>query len=196
MIIYLHGFNSTGDSAKGQALKAALGNKISFYTPTYHYEPEQAINGLKSYIHEVLEQHAANEPRMIIGSSLGGFYAQYLARQFTGFKAVLINPALGPVSTLQKYIGENENFYTGEKYILQQIHINQLKQYRVDNPCSQGSKIIPTLVLLDQADEIIDYHFAYENYSPCSRVILFPGGDHQFQHLNEAIPVIQKFYLD
>lgn len=196
MIIYLHGFNSTGNSAKGKILQAALGSKISFYTPTYHYEPEQAITGLKTYIHEVLKQHSENEPRMIIGSSLGGFYAQYLARQFRGFKAVLINPALGPVSTLQKYLGINENFYTGEKYILQQCHLDQLKQYLVESPCNKNSKIIPTLVLLDQADEIIDYHFAYENYIPCSRVILFPGGDHQFQHLNEAIPVIKKFYSD
>lgn len=191
MIIYLHGFNSTGDSVKGKALKSALKNDIHCYTPTYHYEPDLAITSLCKDIRNIISQQSNNEPRMIIGSSLGGFYAQYLARQFSGFKVVLINPALGPITTLQNHLGENENFYTGEKYILQQKHLDQLQHYNIKQPCLNHKE---TLLLLDKDDEVIDYHFAVKKYKKCAKIILFDGGDHQFQHLNESIPEIKHFY--
>jgi hypothetical protein len=195
MIIYLHGFNSTGNSAKGQSLKSALGSSVSFYTPTYHFEPDRAIYTLTREIKSAVDQLPANEPRMIIGSSLGGFYAQYLARQFFAFKVVLINPALGPINTLQDHLGENENFYSGEKYVLQQKHLNQLQKYNIEKPClSTSTQSISTLLLIDKADEVIDYHYAIEKYQTCAEICLFEGGDHQFQHLNEAIPKIKRFY--
>ena len=191
MIIYLHGFNSTGDSAKGKALKSALQDDIDFHTPTYHYEPDLAIASLSKYIKNSVSQHPNDEPRMIIGSSLGGFYAQYLARQFSGFKVVLINPALGPIATLKNHLGENENFYSGEKYILQQKHLEQLQNYNIRQPCINHKE---TLLLIDKADEVIEYSFAVEKYKQCAEIILFDGGDHQFQHLNESIPKIKHFY--
>lgn len=193
MIIYLHGFNSTGDSAKGQALKSALGGEISFYTPTYNYDPALSVSDLRTFIQDTIQQHTDDEPRMIIGSSLGGFYAQYLARKFTDFKVVLINPALGPIDTLQNHLGENENFYSGEKYILKQYHLDELDKYTISSPCSP---VVPTLVLINKADEVIDYHFAYKQYHSCAEVILFEGGDHQLQHLNESIPKIKNFYFN
>lgn len=193
MIIYLHGFNSTGDSVKGKALKAALENQIQVYTPTYEYAPSQAINYMTDYIQEKFRQRAANEPFMIMGSSLGGFYAQYLGRQFPDTKIAMINPALGPVATLHDYLGENVNFYTGEKYILQPHHLDELKNYDISSPCLAP---VPTLLLIDKADEIIDYHHAQEKYQTCGRIILYEGGDHQFQHLTESLDEIIKFYFN
>ena len=191
MIIYLHGFNSTGDSAKGQILKKSLDSEISFLTPTYSYEPNTAISSLRREIEQNLLNQTKNEPKMIIGSSLGGFYAQYLARQFTDFKVALINPALGPINTLQTHLGKNKNFYTGEKYMLLQQHLNQLEKYTIVKPCGD---MIETLLLIDKADEVIDYHFAVEKYQTCAKINLFEGGNHQFQHLKESIPLIKKFY--
>jgi len=191
MIIYLHGFNSTGDSAKGKGLKSSLQGDIDFYTPTYHYEPDLAIASLSKYIKNILSQYPAGEPKMIIGSSLGGFYAQYLARQFSGFKLVLINPALGPIVTLKNHLGENKNFYTGEKYILQQKHLDQLQRYNIEQPCLNHKK---TLLLIDKGDEVIDYHFAVAQYKKCAEIILYDGGDHQFQHLADSTPKIKHFY--
>lgn len=194
MIVYLHGFNSTGKSAKGQALKKAF-NKLEpgtpFYTPSYHYNPDIAISALLAETKEQLIRHNLKQPKMIIGSSLGGFYAQYLARQFSHTKVVLINPALGPIDTLQSHLGENENFYSGEKYILLQAHLDALKKFDINNVCTNN---IPTLLLIDKADEIIDYHFAVEKYRHCAEMILYENGDHQFQHLSESIPKINSFY--
>lgn len=194
MIVYLHGFNSTGDSAKGQTLKQALNKtlpSVPFFTPTYHYNPDTAIAVLMQEIKEQLLRHKLKQPQMIIGSSLGGFYAQYIARQFSNIKVVLINPALGPIATLQPHLGENENFYTGERYILQKEHLQALKKYDIEDVCSAK---VSTLLLVDKADEIIDYRFAVEKYQYCAEMVLYEKGDHQFQHLMESIPKIVEFY--
>jgi predicted esterase YcpF (UPF0227 family) len=193
MIIYLHGFNSSGDSAKGKALQAALKNEIEVVTPTYEYDPSNVIAHLTEYILEKNTHRALNKPFMIMGSSLGGFYAQYLGRQFADTKVAMINPALGPIETLQDYLGENTNFYTQEKYILKQHHLDALKNYDIPYPCQA---VIPTLLLIDKGDEVIDCQHAVDKYQSCGEIILYEGGDHQFQHLTQSLSAIKKFYFN
>ena len=192
MIIYLHGFNSTGESVKGLAIQKALKNEISVYTPTYHYDPVRAINDLTSYIAQKITQHPEDKKCMIIGSSLGGFYAQYLGRQFPGTQVVLINPALGPIESLEQHLGENVNYYSGEKYILTPQHLEALKRFDIAEPCLEP---IPTLLLIDKGDELISFHHAVSKYQSCGKLVLYEGGNHQFQHLPEAIAEIKKFYF-
>lgn len=186
MIIYLHGFNSTGASAKGQFLKENLAT-IPVLTPTYHYDPRRAIPFLEYLIEE---QRPHEQSVMLVGSSLGGYYAQYLAHRF-GLKMVLINPALLPLATLADYLGENTNYYTGETYILTQTHLDALLAYDVPSPCT---KPVPALLLIDKGDEVLDYHIALNRYQDCAEAILFDDGDHQFQHMTESIHVIETFY--
>jgi len=186
MIIYLHGFNSTGNSAKGQFLKDHLPD-IPVLTPTYQHDPETAIASLERLVGENLQQ---NQPLMLVGSSLGGFYTQYLSHQFN-LKAVLINPALMPLVTLHDYLGENTNFYTGETYTLTQAHLDALQALDVPDPCAEP---VPTLLLLDKNDEVLDYRIAAERYRHFAEVVIFEGGDHQFQHMPEALAKIRDFY--
>jgi len=188
MIIYLHGFNSTGNSAKGQFLKDHLPD-IPVLTPTYHHDPETAIAFLEQLVRGNLQQ---NKPLMLVGSSLGGYYTQYLAHQFN-LKAVLINPALMPLVTLHDYLGENTNFYTGETYTLTQAHLDALQALDVPDPCAES---VPALLLLDKNDEVLDYRIATTRYQDCAEVIIFDGGDHQFQHMTEALPGIKAFYAN
>ena len=188
MIIYLHGFNSTGDSAKGRFLKENL-RHLSILAPTYHYDPRRAIACLEKIIQENL---SAEKPLMLIGSSLGGYYAQYLAHRFK-LKTVLINPALMPLTTLSDYLGENTNFYTGEKYTLTQAHLDALLSLDIPDPCITP---VPTLLLLDKGDEILDYRVAVARYQNCAEIVMFNGGDHQFQHMTESLSRIEAFYYD
>ena len=186
MIIYLHGFNSTGDSTKGWFLKDHLPD-IPVLTPTYHYDPRRAIPFLENLIREHLPH---KQSPMLIGSSLGGYYAQYLAHHFN-LKAVLINPALMPMSTLHDFLGENTNFYTGETYTLTQTHLDALLALDIPDPCTEP---VPTLLLVDKGDEVLDYRIATTRFQDCAEVIIYDDGDHQFQHMPEALPHIRAFY--
>lgn len=186
MIIYLHGFNSSGASAKGQFLREQL-DDIPVLTPSCHYDPQRAIVMLQHLIEESLR---LEKNLLLAGSSLGGYYAQYLGQRYA-LKQVLINPALMPLTTLEDYLGENVNFYTGERYTLTERHLDALRQLDVPAPCARPR---PTLLLLDKGDELLDYRLAAERYRECADVRLFEDGDHAFQHLPQSLPAIRELH--
>ena len=61
-----------------------------------------------------------------VGSSLGGYYATYLAEKH-GLKAVLINPAIDPHVGLRAFLGPQKNLHTGEPYELIEAHLRDWK---------------------------------------------------------------------
>lgn len=184
MIIYLHGLNSSGNSKKAKALDD-LFSDIEVIAPDIPYDPVKAIPFLEVFI------EARNDgDLMLIGSSLGGYYAQYLARKYP-CKVVLINPALNPVPLLLGQVGEQTNYYTGKKYMLTEEIVRSLAQYDVINPGKDG---IPTIVLLDEEDELIDYRDAKKRYDGIGRVEVFLGGSHRFDHLKESVEFIRQAY--
>jgi predicted esterase YcpF (UPF0227 family) len=188
MYIYLHGFNSSGASAKGRFFSQSLAPHV-VHTPSYPPEPDAAIAYLRHTIDSLLIDARDAVAPILIGSSLGGFYAQYLARQFE-LAAVLINPALQPALTLKPYLGWQTNFYSGERYFFGEDELAQLSRYDIADPCVAPR---PTLVLLDAGDEIIDYRYAEQRYQGCAQVMVFAGGNHQFQHVDEAAHAIVQF---
>jgi predicted esterase YcpF (UPF0227 family) len=186
LIIYLHGFNSSGASVKGATLKRQL-QPIHVSLPSYHHDPAVAIRQLEVEVECALERFARV---MLVGSSLGGFYAQSLGRRY-GLNIVLINPALDPISTLAPYVGQQTNYYTGEHYRFERRHLEALRPLYVD---VAQIATVPTLVLLDTADEVIDADVAARLYRDRGTVIAFPGGDHGFQHLEESIADIRMHH--
>jgi len=189
MFIYLHGFNSSGASAKGRYFARALA-PAPVHTPSYPPAPDAAVSFLRLRLEALLGQ-GSSPALTLIGSSLGAYYAQYLARQYE-LPAVLINPALQPELTLSSHLGWQTNFYTRERYYFGPSELDSLGQYAVARPCEHP---VPTLVLLDAGDELIDYRYAQHSYAGCARIIVYPGGDHGFQHLAEATKAIRQFML-
>jgi predicted esterase YcpF (UPF0227 family) len=59
---------------------------------------------------------------------------------------------------------------------------------------SRCDPLVPTLVLLDKADEVIDYRVAESFYRGCGTTIVYAGGSHRFDHLPEALPAIRRLY--
>jgi len=190
MIIYLHGFSSGAQSNKAGVIKDYF-SKYSVFVPDYvSHQPGNAINYLERYI----EQKFINSEEqyvMLMGSSLGGFYVQYLASQYDFVSAaVLINPCLQPLVTLASQTGEQINSVTGKPFTFTEDDLKAMANY--DVPAS--GLFNPTLVLLDEGDEFIDYRYALERYRDKGKVIVYPGGDHWFRHLDEAMPEIEQFY--
>ena len=189
MIIFLHGFNSSAQGNKAKALSEYFPDRV--FAPDYPvYDPRRALPFLRTFIDEKKAVYTGPEPLLLIGSSLGGFYANILANEYDR-KCVLINPSTQPWLTLQQALGENTNYYTGEKYTLTTEMLDQMK---VVAPVQCDSKV-DRLVLLDEADEVIDYRLAEACYADCARLIVYPGGSHRFDHLDESMGEIEALYL-
>jgi uncharacterized protein len=189
MIVYLHGFNSGGSSGKATWLRQRLSN-ITVLSPTYPaHIADEAPRFLREYIARTRHEHPQDKRLLLVGSSLGGFWSRYLAPEL-GAGMVLINPAMQPETDLMDVVGPNKNEATGEEYILTEEQVKVLARYHVPT-CDPD---VPTLVLLDEGDDVLDYRAAHAFYRDCGRVIVYPGGSHRFNHLSEALPKIRRLY--
>lgn len=183
-LLYLHGFNSSPRSAKAQAFRSWLAThfpQINLIIPQLMTEPEAAA--------QQITQIFATTPsiRGVLGSSLGGFYATWVAQQ-RALPAIVINPAVRPFELLQGYLGENYNPYTAERYVLESRHVEQLRALYLETLSH------PKLIwLLQQTqDEVLDYREAVSYYADAHQTVE-EGGCHAFDNFDRHFPAIMTF---
>lgn len=184
MLIYLHGFNSSPGSHKAQLLKRhmeqhAMGDR--YFCPALPLPGKLAVATVEAAI--------ARHPRgsvTLVGSSLGGFYATYLAERHD-LRAVLINPAVHPHADLRAYLGLQRNLHTQEPYELTEEHLRQWETLYL--PAVQPQRY---LLLVETGDEVLDYRVAVEKYRG-ARQLVVTGGDHSFASFAAHIPLILEF---
>jgi len=176
MILYIHGFRSTENSAKAVQLKAYYGEKI--HIASFSHVPEQAIERLEGIINEY-------EITGIIASSLGGFYATYLSEKYH-LKAVLINPSTRPYETLERYLGENKT-HDGVPFVWRREYLTQLRRYAV--PAPTGSRYA---VFLKEGDEILDYRVAVAYYQG-AECMIEKDGSHRFEDFERHLKRVDAF---
>jgi len=184
VLIYLHGFNSSPASRKARVLArymAACGLGQVFACPALPHSPEQAIEAIEAEIARVRHQ-----PITLVGSSLGGYYATWLAEKHD-LQAVLINPAVRPQRDLRAYLGLQRNLYTDEAYALTEAHLAEWAGMFV--PAISPARY---LLLVETGDEQLDYREAVLRYDG-SRQVVVQGGDHTLRSLPEHIPLILEF---
>ena len=183
-LVYIHGFNSSPNSDKARQTRVWLtGNRpeIDFICPFLSPFPSVAMAQLEAIVADL------SGTLYFAGSSMGGFYATYLAAKHHS-RAVLINPAVRPWLGREYLLGDQANFHTGEVHRIEQEHLEQLQCFNVELITH------PTdfLVLLQTGDEVLDYRLAAEKYADC-RLVVEPGGDHGFVGFEKHIPAIIEF---
>ncbi len=184
-LVYIHGFLSSPDSLKavqiGDWLQAKRAD-ISYHCPALTAYPAQTRNTLENLVESL-----SPAPVYLMGSSLGGYWATWLAEKYD-LRAVLINPLAKPDRLLSSdYLNvELKNYYSEETYTLTETDAKDLLAVDVAE-----IKLVDNYWLMVQtADEELDYRLAVEKYSGC-RQLVEEGGDHSFQgfenHIEEAV---------
>jgi predicted esterase YcpF (UPF0227 family) len=113
MILYLHGFRSSPKSMKARVISermAELGLSEQLVCPQLPASPKLAMELAFSLIEGVPAQELS-----IVVSSLGGYYATWLAERI-GCRAVLLNPAIVPLQDLDKHVGVTTQFHSDEPF--------------------------------------------------------------------------------
>ena len=193
MIVYLHGLNSSSQSHKAALLREALAPE-QLLAPDYPaHRPNEAVAELTAQMQKLTGQGGVP---MLIGSSMGAFYGQFLARQFPVSHLFMINPALKPWELLPSFVDVPMTTANGEAYRLSADVIESTRAYGMERPCEGEDDGVPTTLFLDQGDEVIDYRIAEALYRDCGRLLLYPGGDHAFQHMEEAVDIIRDTLND
>jgi predicted esterase YcpF (UPF0227 family) len=184
-VVYLHGFNSSPASHKARLFTDYCRSKgvHDLVAPALSHDPARAMQT----IYECIGDTGA-DVALMVGSSLGGYYATFLAERH-GFKAALINPAVAPCDNMQReFIGRHRNYYTQEEYEFTAEHFAFLRTLNVERIRDPALY----LLLVQAGDEVLDYRLAVKLYAGCRQVVQ-QGGSHGFDNFEAVLPLILQF---
>jgi predicted esterase YcpF (UPF0227 family) len=187
-LLYLHGFISSPASRKAVMLGDYLRGQapgIEYLVPALHHRPAQAMAQVGRLCSE-------RDPAdlLVVGSSLGGFYATVAAER-TGCRAVALNPAVHPQDHFGRYLGPQANLYTGERFDLTREHVAELAA--MDPPAiTQPGRY---WLIVETGDEVLDYREAVAYYAHAFQSVV-QGGDHSLASFPEFVPDIVAWALE
>jgi len=189
-LIYLHGFQSSPLSMKGQLLYAYVQQHrpdIQMHLPDLNAPPLAVLANVSALIRRL--------PNVaLVGSSLGGFYATQLVAQHH-VPAVVINPAMRPWQLFQDLFGEVLPYVVHPNWSLTAAQLDDLADIAL--PVAQDADKI--LVLLQQGDEVLDYREAQRYYSaasPSAMIMTEAHGNHAMDDFADKIPMLLQFLSD
>ncbi len=184
MLIYLHGFRSSPSSFKARLLAdrlRELGRGTEFACPQLPVSPRAAIDLIES-------RYAPGPADTLIGSSLGGCYATWLAERH-GCRAVLLNPATRPASGLAKYLGPQTQFHDpSQSFELLPSHLDELASLQVQ-AISRPERY---LLIAATGDELLDWREMVAFYRG-ARQIVIEGSDHGLSDFAEYMDAVLGF---
>jgi hypothetical protein len=183
MILYLHGFRSSPNSRKATQIRDALaarGRADDYLCPQLPASPRLAID-------LALATSRLDDPAQLtlIGSSLGGYYATWVAER-TGCRAVLLNPAITPYEDLKAYLGQQPVYFSSASIDMKPEYLDELRA--LDTP--RITRPERYFLVAATGDEVIDYRTMVAKYAGCRQRVI-EGSDHQIQdfahHLDEVL---------
>jgi predicted esterase YcpF (UPF0227 family) len=185
-LLYLHGFRSSPLSAKAVKMAAAvqaLHPAVHWWCPQLPPSPRQAMAMLMAGIAGWPQGSMA-----VVGSSLGGFYATWIAAR-TGCPAVLLNPAVHPARDLASHIGEQSAWHSPqETFFFQPEFVQELR----DLDAGSLSRPERFYTLIAKGDELLDWREMSARYAG-SQGLLLEGGDHALSDFDAHLAGVMCF---
>ena len=186
-LVYLHGFNSSPQTVKGRKLKAVAMSRRDpphCHVPALHHRPASAMRDVCAWVDTRPDQRG---PLTFVGSSLGGYYATWLAEKYEA-RAIVINPAVRPFVDLRVHLGPQQNLYTGERYDLTREHFAELQALWVER-LTQPERY---LLLVCSGDAMLDWREAIARYAGAWQFVT-GDGTHGWESIDAEIPSMLRF---
>ena len=194
-LLYLHGFRSSPQSAKARHVAGWMQQHqpaVVWCCPQLPPSPAEAIALLQQ-----LTQHWPQDGSAVIGSSLGGFYATWVAHQ-ARCPSVLLNPAVHPARDLERYIGEQTAWHSpSEHFYFQQAYIDELRAIEQQTLAREAQRLAdntlaPAFALICEGDEVLDWREMQARHTHARQRVL-PGNDHAISDFPQHWPELAAF---
>jgi predicted esterase YcpF (UPF0227 family) len=185
-LLYLHGFRSSPASFKARLMAQWVQGhqpKVHWVCPQLPASPRLAMEMALSLTKDWPLASSA-----IVGSSLGGFYAQWLACTL-GMRSVLLNPAVHPARDLASQIGTHPAWHDNAQQVhFQPEFVDELAQLECSLPAPRND----TLAIIAKGDEVLDWR---EMLQACQhgQVLLHEGSDHGISDFEAHLPRVTSF---
>ena len=180
-LLYLHGFRSSPQSAKARLMAQHMAQhhpQVVWHCPQLPPSPREAMTQVQE-----ATAHWPSGSMAVVGSSLGGFYATWVAEK-RGCRAVLLNPAVYPARDLAKYIGAQTQWHAPEEaFYFQPHYVDELRALA----CGELHAPQHYLALIARGDEVLDWREMQARYAAC-QVLLLEGGDHAISDFARHLP--------
>lgn len=187
LLINIHGFLSSHRSDKVLALQDAIQSQfpsVEFASPDLPDRPRDAVGLIEATI---AQQARHYDTTGLIGHSMGGYFATYLATCHD-LKAVLVNPVVRGYEIMCEFYGPVHNPHTGRDFDIDETDIDYLLSIYLET-LTEPSRF---LLMQQTGDEIVDPSIAQDYYRG-SETIVEPGGNHDFIGLEKHTAAIVHF---
>jgi predicted esterase YcpF (UPF0227 family) len=134
----------------------------------------------------LVERYPAGE-LAIVGSSLGGFYATWLAERL-GCRAVLLNPAVNPLKDLDKHVGVTTSWHSNEPFEFKREYIDELAALRV----VKVTRPERYFLVAATGDEVLDYRDMVAHYAGARQHVI-EGSDHAISEFPQYVDEVLAF---
>ena len=185
-LLYCHGFGSSGQSGTVTRLRTVM-PQANVIAPDLPVEPHEAI----ALLHSICEQE---KPDLIIGTSMGGMYAE----QLRGFDRICVNPALEIAETMKAHgMTGTQQFQNPRQDGVQEFYVDKalVKAYR-DVSEQRFVGLTPedeqrVIGLFGDKDDLVDtFDMFCEHYSQATHF----HGEHRMDdksYMHSVMPVIR-----
>src|SRR5690606_30315191 len=160
--------------------------------PQLPASPREAAAVAAAQAAELLALSPDAEPARltVVGSSLGGYYATWLAEQL-GCKAALLNPAVQPARDLAAHVGAQRGYHDDTPFEFLPQYLDELAALQTGPLADPGRYFL----LACTGDEVLDWREMVARYAGCRQHII-EGGDHGISDFQRWMPEVLAFALD
>ena len=191
-IIYLHGLDADPNANKAVITAnhaKALG--IDSLRPDLNCPPDDVVAKILALLQD-------NPNAVLVGSSLGGYFATLLS-DMTGTPAVLLNPSIRPDLSFTRFLTDNFNgqtltddtviYTTTGGWHIRYGDLAWFEKHRLTTKNPHKIK-----VLLKMGDELLDAHATKAFFESCGAdIVAQDGGDHRVSDYGEQVRLVLEW---